>query len=156
MHSIRLGDDANTWQFHILPGIDDRTAKVRFVYSVSGDRLTHLTLTSPQLHVPLENIQWNVIAPQGFELTDNDGNLELIREASQAAYDRNSYLSRFCGKRKVQAQQAIVGLNTRRQRLYLDHDRRRSAGDPDQPSRRGLRLHVQSQRTGCRERTAET
>ena len=175
VNSIRQGGETNAWQFYILPGIDDRTAQVRFVYSVAGDQLSSLKLTSPQLNVPLENIQWNVIAPQGFELSDNDGNLELIRQTSQKNYDRDSYLSKASGKRQVQAQQAtllleqanqllqageqskarwalnsvanqyaldaasnedarvqlenlqtqqaIVGLNTRRQRLYLDNNR---------------------------------
>jgi hypothetical protein len=173
VNSIRQSGEENAWQFYILPGIDDRTAKVRFVYSVPGDRLKSLELRSPQLNVPLENIQWHVIAPKGFELSDNDGNLELIRETNQKDYDRDSYLSAASGKRQVQAQQAtqlleqanqllqageqskarwalnsvanqyaldaasnedarvqlenlqtqqaIVGLNTRRQRLYLDN-----------------------------------
>lgn len=175
VHSIRQGGKANDWQFYILPGIDDRTANVRFVYSVSGDRLEKLKLQSPELNVPLENIEWNVVAPKGFELTDHDGNLELIGEVSQEDYDRDFYLSKIRGKRQVQAQhaaqlleqanellqageqtkarwalnsvanqyaldaasnedarvqlenlqtqQAIVGLNTRRQRLYLDNNR---------------------------------
>jgi hypothetical protein len=175
VHSIRHGGDLNAWQFYILPGINDRTAKVRFVYSVPGVRLSHLKLTSPELNVPLENIKWNVVAPKGFELIDNDGNLELVSETNQGLYDRTSYLSKASGKRQVQAeqavqlleqanqflqageqtkarwalnsvanqyaldaasnedarvqlenlqtQQAIVGLNTRRQRLYLDNNR---------------------------------
>ncbi len=174
VHSIRQGGNANAWQFYILPGIDDRTAKVRLVYSVPGDRLSQLKLSSPQLNVPLENIEWNIVAPKGFELTDNEGNLELIRQADQGDYDRDSYISKVSGKRQVQAQhaaqlleqanqllqageqakarwalnsvanqyaldaasnedarvqlenlqtqQAIVGLNTRRQRLYLDNN----------------------------------
>ncbi|TWU42660.1 YfgM family protein [Novipirellula artificiosorum] len=173
VNSIRLNGKANVWQFYILPGIDDRTAQVRFVYSVAGESLSGLKLTSPELNVPLENIQWNVVAPKGFELVDNDGNLELVRRSNQKAYDRTSYLSKISGKREVQAQQAaelleqanqllqageqskarralssvanqyaldaasnedarvqlenlqtqqaIVGLNTRRQRLYLDN-----------------------------------
>ncbi len=83
VNSIRQGGNTNAWQFYILPGIDDRTAKVRFVYSVTGDRLSNLKLTSPELNVPLENIQWNVVAPKGFELIDNDGNLELIGQTNQ-------------------------------------------------------------------------
>ncbi|EMI21392.1 putative membrane protein [Rhodopirellula maiorica SM1] len=175
----RQGNDGNVWQFYILPGIDDRTAKVRFVYSVASDRparrndLRNLTLASPEMNVPLENIQWSVVAPKGFELIDHDGNLELVQQANQEEYNRSSYLSKSSGKRQVQAQQAtklleqanqliqageqakarralssvanqyaldaasnedarvqlenlqtqqaIVGLNTRRQRLYLDN-----------------------------------
>jgi hypothetical protein len=175
VNSIRQAGKTMAWQFYILPGIDDRTAHVRFVYSLAGDRLGKRKLSSPQLNVPLENIEWNVVAPEGFELTDHDGNLELVRQSNQKEYDRDSYLSIVRGKRQVQAQhaaqlleqanqllqageqskarwalnsvanqyaldaasnedarvqlenlqtqQAIVGLNTRRQRLYLDNNR---------------------------------
>ncbi|WP_146514865.1 hypothetical protein [Rubripirellula amarantea] len=174
VNSIRQGSGTNAWQFYILPGIDDRSAQVRFVYSVKGDRLSKLNLTSPQLNVPLENIQWHVIAPKGMELLSSDGDLELTQHTNQARYDRSSYLSKVTGKREVQArqaaellqqanqllqageqtkarwalnsvanqyaldaasnedarvqlenlqtQQAIVGLNTRRQRLSLDNE----------------------------------
>lgn len=104
--SIRRDDDTNTWQFYILSGLDDRTAQVRFVYSVPRDRLSGLQLSSPELNVPLENIQWNVIAPNGFRLSDNDGNLELISLTNQRNYDRNSYLSKASERRKFQAERA--------------------------------------------------
>lgn len=175
VNSIRLGGTTNAWQFYILPGINDRTAEVRFVYSVAGDSLRKLSLRSPELNVPLENIQWQVVAPKGFELTDDEGNLELVSQSNQAKYDRDSYLNKAREKRKglkdqaehlleqanqllqlgqqgkarwalnsvanqyaldaasnedarvqlenLQTQQAIVGLNTRRQRLYLDNNR---------------------------------
>lgn len=117
VNSIRQGGARDAWQFYILPGIDDRTAQVRFVYSVPGDRLSGLELRSPQLNVPLENIQWHVIAPKGFELSDNDGNLELIRKTNQKDYDRESYLSAASGKRQVQAQQATQLLEQANQLL---------------------------------------
>jgi hypothetical protein len=175
VHSIRQKGNNNTWQFYILPAIDDRTAQVRFVYSLTGDGLRNLKLVSPLLNVPLENIEWNVIAPNGFQLIDNDGNLELVSQGNRGNWDRQSYLSSLQGKNKVQAQQAvellqtankllqtgeqgkaqwafnnvannyaldaasnedarvqlenlqtqqaIVGLNTRRQRLFLDNNR---------------------------------
>jgi hypothetical protein len=175
VHSIRQKDSNNTWQFYILPGMDDRTAQVRFVYSLTGENLQRLNLVSPQLNVPLENIQWNVIAPIGFQLIDNQGNLELIGQGNRGSWDRQSYLSSLLGKKQDQAQQAaqllqqanqllqtgeqskaqwafnnvanryaldaasnedarvqlenlqtqqaIVGLNTRRQRLFLDNNR---------------------------------
>ncbi|XZE51724.1 hypothetical protein SH139x_003387 [Planctomycetaceae bacterium SH139] len=174
VHSIRQNSDANAWQFYILPGIDDRTAQVRFVYLLTGDDLNALPLLSPQLNVPLENVQWDVVAPQGFRLIDNDGDLELIHQERRVKYDRQRYLTKVSDRQKSQAkqaedllaqatqmlqagqqskaqralsnvanrnsldaasnedarvqlenlqtQQAVVGLNTRRQRLYLDHD----------------------------------
>lgn len=175
VHSIRQTQTDNGWQFYILPGMDDRTAQVRLVYSQSGSGLKRLQLLSPQLNVPLENIQWNVIAPHGFELIDNHGNLELVGKDNHPVYDLQSYLSISKGKQQDQAQQAtelleranqllqtgeqskarwalnnlanryaldaasnedarvqlenlqtqqaVVGLNTRRQRLFLDNSR---------------------------------
>ncbi|MCC6509897.1 MAG: hypothetical protein IT423_12370, partial [Pirellulaceae bacterium] len=174
VHSVRHQAN-NTWQFTIVPGLDDRSAQVRFVYSLKGASLQKLNLVSPQLNVPLEKIQWNVIAPSGFELIDSDGNLELVSQTSGAKYDRQAYLSSLQGTRQNQAQeaaklleqanellqtgeqskaqwafgnvanryaldaasnedarvqlenlqrqQAVVGLNTRRQRLFLDSSR---------------------------------
>ncbi|MEM7312907.1 MAG: hypothetical protein AAF497_07120, partial [Planctomycetota bacterium] len=173
VNSIRKGNE-NAWQFYILPGIDDRTATVRFVYSLKGDQLSRMRLVSPQLNVPLENISWSVVAPQGYRLNNHGGDLELIRTKRTRKYDRRSYLNKVRGKRNQQAQQAaqllqqanqliqsgqqtkarwalnsvanryaldaasnedarvqlenlqrqqaIVGLNTRRQRLYLYND----------------------------------
>ncbi len=185
VNSIRVGGETNAWQFYILPGMDDRTANVRFVYTVPGNDLRNMNLDSPQLNVPLENIKWSVVAPKGFELTDNDGNLELVGRANQAQYDLQSYISKTKRTRQqkaeqaantlqqanqfiqageqtkanwalnsvanqygldaasnedariqlenLQTQQAIVGLNTRRQRLFLDNDREELAvGDNQQ------------------------
>jgi hypothetical protein len=119
-------------------------------------------------------VKWDVIAPQGFYLIDNEGDLELISQDRRVKYDRKRYLSKVDDRRKSQAkqaedllvqatqllqageqtkaqralsnvanrnaldaasnedarvqlenlqtQQAVVGLNTRRQRLYLDND----------------------------------
>jgi hypothetical protein len=193
VHSIRQKDGSNTWQFYILPGIDDRTAQVRFVYSLTGDSLKQLSLVSPQLNVPLENIQWNVIVPSGYQLTHREGNLELVGQDSHAKYDRQSYLSSLKGKRQDQAQQAanlleqanqllqtgeqskaqwafnnvanryaldaasnedarvqlenlqtqqaIVGLNTRRQRLFLDNQRGGSAISANEQQRQAAAIN---------------
>ena len=119
IHSIRQKASNNTWQFYILPGMDDRTAQVRFVYSLSGGSLEKLSLVSPQLNVPLENIQWKVVAPSGFELIDSKGNLELVGLNSLAEYDRTSYLSSLKGKRQDQAQQASKLLEQANQLLQL-------------------------------------
>ena len=170
VHSVRQGD---SWQFYILPGADDKTAEVRFVYSIEGEKLHDLALLSPELNVPLENIEWNVVAPKGFSLTDRSGNLELKQEQRWTQFDKSTYLSKAKGEREAQAQkaatllkqandflqegdqskarwafnsvanqyaldaasnedarvqlenlkkqQAVVGLNTRRQRLFLNN-----------------------------------
>ncbi len=106
VNTIRHQGAMNAWQFYILPGIDDRTAKVRFVYAVPGNELARMKLAGPELSVPVENIQWNVVAPKGIDLIDNHGNLELVSQSHQEAYNRNSYLKKSSGKRQVQAQEA--------------------------------------------------
>lgn len=172
VHSIR--QNGTTWQFYILPGIDDRTAQVRFVYLLKGAGLSELKLASPLLNVPLESVRWNVIAPKGYKLSDNDGDMELVEEVKRNDLNRDTYLSSVLEKKNSQAkqaaqlleqagqflqageqgkawraynnvanrnaldaasnedarvqlenlqtQQAIVGLNTRRQRMFLDND----------------------------------
>lgn len=176
VHSVRQGE---AWHFYILPGADDRTASVRFVYSVPGDQLRNVQLFSPQLNVPLENVTWNVVAPKGYLLASKGGTMELKDQRRWQAFDRESYLSKAKGQRRAQAeqaadlleqandllqkgeqskarwalnsvanqfaldaasnedarvqlenlqtQQAVVGLNTRRQRLFLDNPAEESA-----------------------------
>ena len=117
VHSIRQDTAANIWQFYILPGIDDRTAKVRFVYAVPGKGVGSLRLRSPQLNVPLENIEWRVMAPQGYELSDSDGDLDLLEQLRAENYDRDSYLSKVSAQRNVQAEQAAELLEQANQLL---------------------------------------
>ena len=179
VNSIRLADgdqdQTSRWQFYVLPGLDERTATVKFVYSVKGDGLGDLALRSPVLNVPLENIKWSIVAPDGYDLIDHDGNADLVRQARLSRYDSASYLRKSTMTRERKAQQAattlqqanklmqdgeqgkanmlfnsvanqyaldeasnedariqmenlqtkraIVGLNSRRQRLFLDNDR---------------------------------
>lgn len=171
VQSVRRDD---VRQFYILPGTDDRTATVRFVYSTPGDSIGRLQLISPLLNVPLENITWNVVAPKGYQLADNDGDLELKRLEHKQKFDKSTYLSALMVNKKTEAakaaqilqeandylmdgdnakaswafnnvlnrgsideasnedarvqlenlqtRQAVVGLNTRRQRLYIGND----------------------------------
>lgn len=187
VHSVRQGD---TWQFYILPGANDRTANVKFFYSVPGEKLSHVDLTSPQLDVPLENIEWSVVAPKGFELTDDGGNLKLKQQQNWSRFDKSSYLNKASGQRREQAQkaaelleqandllqkgeqskarwafnsvanqygldaasnedarvqlenlqtqQAIVGLNTRRQRVYIDNGGEEQVNQPNQQIQAGI------------------
>ena len=173
VHTIRNRANPNVWQFYILPGIDDRTAKIQFTYAVSGASLDTLQLISPKLSVPLENVTWNVAVPDGYELLDKSGNMELVDRSIEEIFDRDLYLSKMTRDRNseqaaasnlleqandflesgqqtraqwafnnvanrygldaasnedarvqlenLQSQQAVIGLNTRRQRLYLDN-----------------------------------
>ncbi len=171
--SVSLVREGPAYQFYILPGPDDRTARVHFVYSMPGQKLSKLRLGSPRLNVPLENIDWRVIVPADFHLVKHDGDLDFREDRLGEEYDLSRYLVKTDQQRreqrqlaedsleranellsageqtkarsllnsvannyaldaasnedarvqlnKLQTQQAIVGLNTRRQRLYLDN-----------------------------------
>ena len=185
VHSIREGDQ---WRFHVLPGVDQRYASVHFIYSAPGSGLRNLDLQSPPMNVPLENITWRVVAPPGFHLTNDNGDLQLSDIATWGHFDRQRYLAKAQQQHDAQAQHAaqlleragqfrqqgkqdralwalnsvvnqyaldaatnedarvqlenlqtqntVVGLNTRRQRLYLDGavDSTALAGDANAPS----------------------
>lgn len=102
--TVRQGD---AYQFYILPGGDDRTANVRFVYSIPGSRLRKLDLVSPLLNVPLEQIEWRVLVPAGFELADQRGNMELRSEqATPVFFGKADWQSKSGAMRVTQARQA--------------------------------------------------
>jgi hypothetical protein len=171
--SVSVVREGGGYQFYILPGPDDRSANVRFVYSLPGQDLRRLRLGSPLLNVPLENIEWRVIVPSDFELVKDSGDLDLRSEDRGQEFGRGIYLATTRQQRaeqakqaedlleransllqqgeqeqarialnsvannyaldaasnedarvqlrELQTQQVIVGLNTRRQRLYLDN-----------------------------------
>ncbi len=171
--SVSVVREGEVYQFYILPGADDKSAQVRFVYSLPGQDMRRLKLDSPKLNVPLENIRWRVVVPADYHYVSSDGDLDLTDEAFGEAFDRKYYLAATQSERQeqvqqaeqlleqandwlqsgeqtkarlalnsvannysldaasnedtrvqlreLQTQQAIVGLNTRRQRLYLDN-----------------------------------
>ena len=80
-------------QFYVDPR-EGRSASVKYVYTSPGSGIANLRLTSPQLNVPLENISWSVIAPEGYRLLDHDGNVDLVRKTRLSPYDQRAYLEK--------------------------------------------------------------
>ncbi|MCX6866984.1 MAG: hypothetical protein NTV46_12350 [Verrucomicrobia bacterium] len=160
------------WLFHVFPSPEvGRTTVVRFVYSASirhGQRLE-----GPVLDVPLENLTWRVLVPQGWRLASHGGDFDLKDESSMGSFRlqdyqsfvrdkrasdtknavalldqanawlaagdqekaglalgnavRNGQLDAASGEdarvqlRQLKTQQAVLGLNTRRQKLTIDN-----------------------------------
>ena len=71
---------ARFFQSHGIPSNVEGDKIVAWkVVGEGNPRQLEITLNQPiSGNVPLENIQWNVIAPSGFQLIDSDGNLELV------------------------------------------------------------------------------
>ncbi|WP_193213353.1 hypothetical protein [Luteolibacter marinus] len=102
---VREGED---WLFHVHPAPEgDRPASVRFVYATGAASDT--VLDGPMLDVPLENLSWHVILPEGWKLADHRGDFELEeQEAGAAVEDYSSFVSR---KRAAGKQEAVALLD---------------------------------------------
>lgn len=171
--SVSVVRDGEGYLFYVVPGTGKKAAEVKFAYAVDGDPARKLALISPELSVPLENIEWRVIVPDGFELKESFGDLALEEEEGWKSFSKESYQDSIVAlssseKRKaeatidqansflqageleqalplfqnvannynlddatnedarvmlnrVQTDQVVAGLNSRRQRLYLDN-----------------------------------
>ena len=163
--------DGDAWLFHVSPSPDaTRPASVRFVFSGApgGERLE-----GPVLDVPMENLRWHVLVPDGWKLRSHGGDFDLRSTVVLGDYKVEDYSSMLAKRRKAGAgeaadlldqagrwmqsgdqdlaaaalsnvmrnrqldeasnedarvqlrelktQQAVLGLNTRRQRMVLDN-----------------------------------
>jgi hypothetical protein len=180
---VRKGGE---WLFYVFPSAEEgRPASVRFVYAsgtLGGQRLE-----GPILNVPMENLTWRVLVPEGWMVTDHGGDFDLKKQSAlggfrledyqsfvQSKKDRdsksasalldqaNSYLAAgdqekasnaFSNAvrsnqldapsgedarvqlRELKTQQALLGLNTRRQKLVLDNRTATPAADQTQLDR---------------------
>lgn len=164
------------WLFYVFPSPEDgKPASVRFVYS--EQKAGKGKLRGPIMNVPMENLTWRVLIPEGFEMTDHSGDFDLSGQNSYGSFSLEDYRSFATSKmesgsastaalldqanvwnaagdqekaaqaysnairsnqldaasgedarvqlRELKTQQAVLGLNTRRQKLTLDN---RTAG----------------------------
>ncbi len=169
-----VNEDA-TYRFYVHPRGEGGAAEVSLSWShgPEGGRGGRVGLAGPRLNVPLQNITWEVILPEGYTLRDADGTLDLAEARDYRHYDFDEYRRSVLQRRSVlredgvqslqkgiqwrnqgdqrralselgratrnaalapaanedarvqlrelQTEQAVVGLNTRRQKLYLDN-----------------------------------
>jgi hypothetical protein len=166
---VRENDE---WLFYVFPAPEiGKPATVRFVYSAGADQA--IRLEGPVLNVPMENLTWRVLVPEGWHMTAHHGDFDLKQQdwlgvfrleeyktssltkrksdsmrASAMLAQANSYLQQGDQEKASQAlgnavrsnqldeatnedarvlqyktktQQAVLGLNTRRQRMVLDN-----------------------------------
>ena len=166
---VREGDE---WLFYVFPAADSKKpATVRFVYaSAAGSKME---LEGPSLSVPMENLIWRVLIPEGWRLHDHEGDFDLKQQSKMGSFrlenyqdfviarkesssaeavalfdqasnwinqgdqekasialgnaSRNGLLDEASNEdarvqlRELRTQQAVLGLNTRRQKLFLDN-----------------------------------
>lgn len=104
---VPLVKEGSVWLFHVHPAPEgDRPASVRFVYAMKGKGTV---LVGPKLDVPLENLTWRVILPEGWKLAKHHGDFELEEESRKVVQeDYRSFVSR---QRAAGKQEAVALLD---------------------------------------------
>lgn len=166
---VREGSD---WLFHVFPSPEAGSpAIVKLVYSSAGGK--GRKLESPLLDVPMENLTWQVLVPDGWKLAKHQGDFDLKQKSEWGSFHMEDYQTFISSRkregslgaaamldqasawmaqgdqekagialsnavssnlldaasgedarvqlRQLKTQQAVLGLNTRRQRLLLDN-----------------------------------
>ncbi|MES2996510.1 MAG: hypothetical protein V4733_06840 [Verrucomicrobiota bacterium] len=98
---VRNGDD---WMFYVSPSpVENQPSMVRIVYlAAAGKRIE-----GPVLNVPMENLRWRVLVPEGWKLTDHEGDFEKEGEMAYGDYRVENYQSFVASKRATETQTAV-------------------------------------------------
>ena len=92
-----------------------RATTVSLAYAQQGrgkKDLRPLDLTAPGLQIPLENLRWRVVVPEGMKVSDHDGDLELVGQVERTRNDLSSYINNQEQLRSQRTQQAEQLLQT--------------------------------------------
>ena len=169
---VALVREKGEWLFYVFPSPEpSQPASVRFVYSARDQKKGQLQ--GPILNVPMENLTWRVLIPEGFEMKNHDGDFDLKNQETYGSFDIVSYQAAAASKqqssekgavalldqanswmaageqdkaaqaysnafrsnlldaascedarvqlRELKTQQAVLGLNTRRQKVAIDN-----------------------------------
>ena len=104
---VREGTD---WLFHVFPSPgEDKPAAVRFVYSAGTHKGRRLE--GPVLDVPMENLTWRVLVPEGWRLADHDGDFDLKEKQQHGSFKLEDYQSFVLSKRRSDTQSAVARLD---------------------------------------------
>ena len=104
---VREGDE---WLFYVFPSPEvGRPATVRFVYSAGtamGKRLE-----GPILNVPMENLTWRVLVPEGWQMADHGGDFDLKQQAAMGRFGLEDYQSFVESKKQSDSKSAVALLD---------------------------------------------
>ncbi len=163
--------EGSEWLFYVFPRPDGQSSELRFTYAdtMKGRK----QLQGPVLDVPMEDLTWRVLVPEGFAYSGHSGDFDLQMEEQGSLLQVESYqeivsvqsevrksdavqlldrgnqwaaegdqkkaimaysnalnsgnLDEASNEdarvqlRKLKTQQAVLGLNSRRQRLIIDN-----------------------------------
>ena len=104
---VREGDE---WLFYVFPSPEvGRPATVRFVYSAGTDKGQRLE--GPVLNVPMENLTWRVLVPEGWQMTHTGGDFDLKQKAAMGAFRLEDYQSFVSSKKDIDSRNAVALLD---------------------------------------------
>jgi hypothetical protein len=117
LFNVLVNDEAATlvrekseWLFYIFPSpAPNQPANVRFVYSSKNKSVGKLQ--GPSLNVPLENLTWNVIIPEGYRMVSHKGDFDKSGESSYGTFDLEDYKSFAINKKQNDSQSAVILLD---------------------------------------------
>ena len=97
------------WLFYVFPSPEPgKPANVRFVYSEKSE---DTNLQGPVLNVPMENLTWRVLVPEGFQLTSHAGDFDLSNQSSYGSFKLEDYKALAQSKKKTDAASAMALLD---------------------------------------------
>ncbi len=102
--------EKNEWLFYVFPSPEvESPASVRFVYSSQSKKDGQLL--GPVLNVPMENLTWRVLVPEGFEMTSHEGDFDLSGESDYGSFKLEDYKSFAMSKKASDSQSAVALLD---------------------------------------------
>ncbi|MBC8127859.1 MAG: hypothetical protein H8M99_12030 [Gloeobacteraceae cyanobacterium ES-bin-144] len=104
---VREGD---AWLFYVFPSPEvGQPASVSFVYSAGTT--TGKRLEGPILNVPMENLTWRVLVPEGWKMTDHGGDFDLKQQSAMGSFGVEDYQSFVQSKKESDSKSAVALLD---------------------------------------------
>ena len=103
--------DGKDYLFYVLPLGDQNSANVELNYLTNraeeGQATENLDLVLPELSAPLENIEWEVFAPEGYQLGRFKGDLDLEESGGWTSFKKADYDKSLAAESKSQKEKAL-------------------------------------------------
>jgi len=100
--------DGGDWMFLVSPSPDvSKPTVVRFVYSAAMRGGRHLE--GPVLDVPMENLTWRVLVPEGWRVAKHGGDFDLREQRALGSFRLEDYRS-FAFSKSQNAKRSAVAL----------------------------------------------
>jgi hypothetical protein len=111
--SVNTVVEEDAYRFHVKAREDSPTASIRITWSVAlNGSANQWRLLGPELGIPLENISWNIIVPDGFEFDLESGSLQQVEGSTDSkVFTLSQYEESRRNRKVVQEREAINLLN---------------------------------------------